>query len=874
MIKQCITGITIGIIITLFVAQFDFWVQEQIGEYVKHTMGELFNCSVSGKLRSINFLMPEIIFDDFYVCEKTDENPQWSWHVKKYVTGFSWLSTLLSGSIQFWVDINGVHIKSAVNDDGIAIMPHIHELMTPVDLPMLLTSIHVSHGVFDLDGQGFTSHIKWNGSSRKIGEKFCSHFCIIDGSVHSKERKLLDALHGTIDIDSQDLNNTISYSMRIDTQADLNKLSDHPTCFFTGKWEKTHGRFSIQSIDQSLMVSPIVITEKNNKRWLETTISFPISYALYLATNSSIPISGNVTVQIKGTFDEPAFLDAHIALEDIKHWLLTDVAVATCSIHKRKKDWAGKIAIRAPGVSSFIGSCGWNEENKKGNIHLTNSQTMSIPYNPYWMIKPNAFIFKTDIDNALITSSYSCNAINNLLSSAIKSIGSIKTDLNSKKIYGSGRVHDHRYTVEADLTAFPYIKQFTFYDPYKKPLLLVKQKGSGLSMEVEFPFVQSALSRFCKYDLHGEGTMHFDLRMIDKKLYAGLRLCDGTIRLPHTFNFMNAFSAQLITDLETNQCIVKDVYCELHTGSIRIPKATIHLENGALSFAHVPLIFDRCLINLKQDLFAMVSGGLLFSKQTKESLPAIKGNLILDRAQIKENLFSDLFQKKLLQATSMIPNVRGVDCECDLTIVTKDVVRVDTDFLQANARINLSIKKNVMEPEITGSIDLLSGTLGFPYKPLYINKGSLTFLAEQPLNPLVELVAKNKIKQHNLSLHVTGSLQDHLVLLESTPPLTEEQIVGLLLAGSHEESLSNVIPTLLVQNIANLIFSAHPSTILDRYVKPWMKHINVQLVPLLSEQAGRGGLRGAFSHLIKRSRSIRRWTSSDRQLYYRLPVGR
>jgi len=144
------------------------------------------------------------------------------------------------------------------------------------------------------------------------------------------------------------------------------------------------------------------------------------------------------------------------------------------------------------------------------------------------------------------------------------------------------------------------------------------------------------------------------------------------------------------------------------------------------------------------------------------------------------------------------------------------------------------------------ALSLIVISLLFPYKPLHINKGSVTFLSEQPLNPVVELIAKNNIKQHNVALHVTGSLHDHLVLLESTPPLTEEQIVGLLLAGSHEEALSSVIPALLVQNIANLIFSSHQSRVLERYFKPWMKHINVQLVPRLSEQSGRGGLRGAI----------------------------
>ncbi len=119
-------------------------------------------------------------------------------------------------------------------------------------------------------------------------------------------------------------------------------------------------------------------------------------------------------------------------------------------------------------------------------------------------------------------------------------------------------------------------------------------------------------------------------------------------------------------------------------------------------------------------------------------------------------------------------------------------------------------------------------------------------MPEQSLNPLVEIVAKNNIKNHNVTLHVTGSLQDHMVMLESAPPLTEEQIVGLLLAGAHEESLQAIIPALLMQNVTNYIFSSHKSNFFDQYIKPWMKKINVQLKPHFNEQSGRGGLRGAL----------------------------
>ncbi len=47
---------------------------------------------------------------------------------------------------------------------------------------------------------------------------------------------------------------------------------------------------------------------------------------------------------------------------------------------------------------------------------------------------------------------------------------------------------------------------------------------------------------------------------------------------------------------------------------------------------------------MKRDLFAMVSGSLLLQKRGATD-PMLTGNIILDRAQLKENLFSASVQK-------------------------------------------------------------------------------------------------------------------------------------------------------------------------------------------------------------------------------------
>jgi hypothetical protein len=112
---------------------------------------------------------------------------------------------------------------------------------------------------------------------------------------------------------------------------------------------------------------------------------------------------------------------------------------------------------------------------------------------------------------------------------------------------------------------------------------------------------------------------------------------------------------------------------------------------------------------------------------------------------------------------------------------------------------------------------------------------------------LIELVAKNKIKKYNVTMHIAGSLSNPHIMLESSPPLTEEQIIGLLLIGSQEESLNIVMPALVMQNVKNLVLGKNErsSTIERSFKKLLFPFKNIHLVPSFTDQTGRGGLRGA-----------------------------
>ena len=436
---------------------------------------------------------------------------------------------------------------------------------------------------------------------------------------------------------------------------------------------------------------------------------------------------------------------------------------------------------------------------------------------------------------------------NQLLNSTLHASGDVA--LQDLHICSSGKVHTNSYEFEADLNTFPYIKRLVCDNEQGIHLMNVQSVPSDLptiESSIQVAFIRSLLYQWLQYDVQGEGNVQVRTTFGDGKIAAKLHLDDGTIRLPQTYNFIDGFKAELLWDMHQYKMVMRNASCSLHTGRVWSTRAVAWFEKtGGLAALHMPLFFDHCLLNIKQDLFTMLSGTVLLTKHY-DTVPCLQGRLILDRSQLKENLFSPAVQERLMRYTGDVFDIGAPDMQYDISLETKDPVRVDTDFLQANAHVNLLIKNNSTKPEISGSITMHSGSLKFPYKPLHITKGAISFVPDEPHNPLVELTAKNKIKKYTVELHVTGSLLDHSVILESTPSLTEEQALALLLVGSEEDSLNMIMPALIVQNMRNLIFGADQTALLERYFRPWIKPFTIHLVPSFSDQTGRGGLRGAI----------------------------
>jgi len=845
MLKKISFAVVIGIVITIFFAQYDCWTHKKIVALLQKIAQESLNGDLICSVQSVSFFTPSLILYD--VEMKSFKEGDWSWKCKKCEIACSWFQLFYKGVMDQYVVIEGFECNSRVQDFCFSIQPHIMAMMQKSFLPFAVELKSVvfknARGSFFYDDRcNVLTSFLFNSSSLKIGNDIKTMMSVMDGTITCNEKNYIEKIAADVSITTQFINDIFDIKVHVAGSLMVPQMGKQGECYITGGWNSDRGRFSVRNAYNSLMIDPIIITEDE----LCVNTRFPLSYAVQcVANNLTDDVAGKVHCSAKINRHFPYKIDGHLIVEDsiINKRHIADVIKIIFGYEH--DDWKVKLSANRSN-QEFKGIGHWNVATEKGELIIKNVTDCMIKSLPYWCIKPNGFCVQALLDHDKIMGTYEA-VITNTLSGGIHS-SSGKFSLIHALLGMQGFIDKNNYSLEAEVYPQIALRHCMYQDEEDKKLIELQATENKKQVEgfVSFNFIRLLINNLFHYDVQGEGNLGVVASFSPDDIIADFALHEATIRLPQTYNFIDGFHARCIYNITNSIGVLENAFLSLYTGKMSCLRATAYWDDtGSLIFAHAPLIIDSCLFNIKKDLFAIISGNFLFSKGLL--LPArVDGHIIIDKAQLKENLFSGIIQKQLLSYTNSAVSPFNIPLQGNFTIETKLPIIVDTGFLQTNAQVNLRLKKDSDDPIMTGVIALHAGTLNFPYKPLYISKGMITFSPEELCNPSIELFARNKIKKYDVFLQIDGSLLNHQISLDANPQLSEEQIVGLLLVGAEENSLNSMMPALIVQNLKNFIFSNNQSHFFDKYFKPLLGSLNINLVPSFTDQTGRGGLRGAL----------------------------
>jgi len=119
-------------------------------------------------------------------------------------------------------------------------------------------------------------------------------------------------------------------------------------------------------------------------------------------------------------------------------------------------------------------------------------------------------------------------------------------------------------------------------------------------------------------------------------------------------------------------------------------------------------------------------------------------------------------------------NVRGV---------TRKPFQVRNNIVSGTLRPDLLLTGTGETPVLTGVVYLDPSRIDMPAGKIFLKSGVLHFAAKAPTRPDLEVVGQARMMGYDINLTVSGTVAEPVVTLSSTPPLPEDQLLLLLLAG-------------------------------------------------------------------------------------------
>lgn len=855
MIRQILIALGIGCLLTVWFMQHDDRVKNYIGTQFKTTFQSAIGCTFDGTVQKINFLSPSLTFT--HVRVYNPDTPGWSWSAREFTVSCSWLYLIMYRAVDLRVHLDQLEAHTALIEGKPVIVDHMQKVFMGlnVGMPIELKSVTFKRAACHIHDpeQQTKAHFMWQSELKKIDGRLKISGYLLDGALRMRDRIMFEALKGSLqaDIGKPEDGDT---ALNLDCSVELPYFPDSMRqTFIAGNWRGTNGTFSLKNVHEQLVIDPIQLFYDGTRGRCSIRGAVPLASLWRFIYNNADKneLTGACSILCDMRYEDNACaVSGRVSLDDCaynNHAL----GSAVITYARENGEWNGNISAKKEAVYGLQAAFDWQEITQSGSFKVANSDLIQFPSIMRMAINPQQLNGELKIEKGIISGKYAAT-VTSLWHNAdmLQCTGSIMSD--GKQLQTQGTFNNNKYECLVQLKPTLQLISCSYDDQRGTPL--VRLSGdlvdeSVVHAIVGLPFMRSFSNIFDAWPMmQVEGSIAASIKRQPHGADISLTTMDALMRVPQTYNIMRDAKGTIQINTSERSIVAKDIACQFHEGRLLINRAVMHYdEQSVIQFMHVPVVAENLMINMEQGLLAKVSGYGLLSKRAGVATD-IAGTVIIDRAYLKENLLSGTFHKNLFKYTGSPFAAYSGDTTCDIQISSRVPVRVKTPFLETAVRVNLHVGNTFKDPVVTGAVNLLSGHLAFPYRPLYISKGTIYFLPHQLHDPSIELIAKNKIKKYNVEMQVTGSLQNHQIALDASPNLTEEQAVALLLVGSEEESLNIVMPALIMQNLQTIVFGYDQSArTVDKVFASLLQPFNrIHVLPSFSDKTGRGGLRGAI----------------------------
>ncbi len=123
------------------------------------------------------------------------------------------------------------------------------------------------------------------------------------------------------------------------------------------------------------------------------------------------------------------------------------------------------------------------------------------------------------------------------------------------------------------------------------------------------------------------------------------------------------------------------------------------------------------------------------------------------------------------------------DWELDLAVTGDRFMRLQTPAATGVLSMDMKLSGTLREPLAVGRVEFEEGDLVFPFASFELTEGLIEMRIDDPYTPMLSLIGETRRFRYDLGIEITGSAFDPSIRFSSSPPLSSEQILLMVMAG-------------------------------------------------------------------------------------------
>ncbi len=268
------------------------------------------------------------------------------------------------------------------------------------------------------------------------------------------------------------------------------------------------------------------------------------------------------------------------------------------------------------------------------------------------------------------------------------------------------------------------------------------------------------------------------------------------VRFPHSFDRIEG-----LVLLYPDAVVLDHLRADLAGGTV--------VANGRLDLATAakPLAY-RAQIATRRNALRYPEGWLVrgdgdFTLQSTAEGRQLSGSLALDRVYYLQDI--NLAPRQLAERVLSRTRVQVDEADeflgttyLNISIIALESVRVRNNLAKLTGSANLALRGSLANPVLFGEVTTdPGGTIEYNGSTYNLDRAIVTFANPARIEPLLDVVARTKINEYQVTLSILGSLARPTTTLGSDPPLPDYDVLSLLATGTPSglANLSETAPT-------------------------------------------------------------------------------